>query len=214
MRPGLPITLKGSVRKLVSPTYWAQKVYEAFLDATVPAHEVAAKGYLQPIEEKCLYRSARSVRSGGTIVEVGSYYGRSASLMGLGVRDSGRSARICCVDTWQNTAVPDAPADIYDTFLSNVEPFRDLVTPLRGRSEEVAASWSGPIDLLFIDGDHSFEGCRRDIECWVPFVRSGGWILFHDTDFPDVRRAIDSCDHLLPRRPRLRAWSILLVRKR
>lgn len=36
------------------------------------------------------------------------------------------------------------------------------------------------LDLLFIDGDHSYEGVRRDYELWAPLVRPGGVIAFHD----------------------------------
>lgn len=37
-----------------------------------------------------------------------------------------------------------------------------------------------PIDLLFIDGDHSYEGVRRDFELYEPLVRTGGMIALHD----------------------------------
>lgn len=37
-----------------------------------------------------------------------------------------------------------------------------------------------PIDLLFIDGDHTFEGVQKDWEMYSPLVRSGGLIVFHD----------------------------------
>lgn len=60
--------------------------------------------------------------------------------------------------------------------------------------------WSGdrpepelPLDLVFIDGDHSFEGCRADLETWWPHVKNGGMILVHDADtesFPGVKLAI------------------------
>jgi predicted O-methyltransferase YrrM len=36
------------------------------------------------------------------------------------------------------------------------------------------------LDLLFIDGDHSFEGVRADSEMYMPLVRSGGLVVFHD----------------------------------
>lgn len=36
------------------------------------------------------------------------------------------------------------------------------------------------LDVLFIDGDHSYEGVKRDFELWSPLVRPGGIILFHD----------------------------------
>ncbi len=47
-------------------------------------------------------------------------------------------------------------------------------------SHEVAAGWSREVDLVFIDGDHSEAGCERDWECWSPFVRLGGCVVFHD----------------------------------
>ena len=36
------------------------------------------------------------------------------------------------------------------------------------------------VDILFIDGDHQYEGVKRDFELWSPLVRSGGVIVFHD----------------------------------
>lgn len=61
--------------------------------------------------------------------------------------------------------------------------------------------WSGdavtpelPLDILFIDGDHSYQSVIGDLGKWVPEVRPGGLVLCHDADsasFPDVRRAID-----------------------
>jgi predicted O-methyltransferase YrrM len=35
-------------------------------------------------------------------------------------------------------------------------------------------------DLLFIDGDHSFEGVKKDFEMYSPLVRKGGLVAFHD----------------------------------
>lgn len=37
-----------------------------------------------------------------------------------------------------------------------------------------------PLDFLFIDGDHSYEGVRRDFELYAPLVHPGGLIAFHD----------------------------------
>lgn len=36
-------------------------------------------------------------------------------------------------------------------------------------------------DLIFIDGDHSYEGCKKDVERFVPeFLRPGGYFILHD----------------------------------
>lgn len=61
-----------------------------------------------------------------------------------------------------------------------------------------------PVDFLFIDGDHSYEGVRADWLAWSPLVRSGGLVAFHDTwpnhdrHEPGVVRWVDELRHHLP----------------
>lgn len=53
----------------------------------------------------------------------------------------------------------------------------------RSDSSEYAAQWKfGKISVLFIDGDHSYEGCKKDIEAWYPHMKEGGVMMFHDCD--------------------------------
>jgi hypothetical protein len=47
-------------------------------------------------------------------------------------------------------------------------------------SADVAAGWLEPVDLVFIDGDHSEAGCEVDWLSWSPFVVDGGHVVFHD----------------------------------
>lgn len=48
-----------------------------------------------------------------------------------------------------------------------------------------------PLDFLFIDGDHTYEGVKQDFEMYSPLVRPGGLIAFHDIlprpDIPDIQ---------------------------
>ncbi len=44
-----------------------------------------------------------------------------------------------------------------------------------------SADWTQPLDVLFIDGDHRYEAVKRDFDEWLPHVRKGGFILFHDS---------------------------------
>jgi hypothetical protein len=51
----------------------------------------------------------------------------------------------------------------------------------------------GSLDLVFIDDDHSYEGCRDAILAWRPKVRIGGWLAGHDyypERFPGVVKAV------------------------
>ena len=54
----------------------------------------------------------------------------------------------------------------------------------------------GSLDFVFIDADHTYEGCKADIDAWLPKIRKGGFISGHDyenTEFPawGVKRAVD-----------------------
>ncbi len=48
------------------------------------------------------------------------------------------------------------------------------------RSDEAVREWSGPIDFLFIDGDHAYDAVKRDFEDWSPHVAPHGAVAFHD----------------------------------
>lgn len=76
--------------------------------------------------------------------------------------------------------------------LRRVKPFEERCTVLRtvGRlgalvaQSRAAEAHLGPIDAVFIDSDHSYEGVKEDIEAWAPLVRPGGWIGGHDYGLP------------------------------
>lgn len=41
------------------------------------------------------------------------------------------------------------------------------------------------LDFAFIDADHSYEGCKADIDAWASKVKPGGWLCGHDYENPD-----------------------------
>jgi predicted O-methyltransferase YrrM len=68
----------------------------------------------------------------------------------------------------------------------------ELVMPVNSQIQATVDRVRGlienkPVDFLFIDGDHSYEGVKRDFELWSPLVRPGGLVAFHDMrpDHPD-----------------------------
>ena len=60
-------------------------------------------------------------------------------------------------------------------------------------SEQVTPGWTRRVRLLWIDGDHSYEGVRRDLTAWQPFLLPECQIVFDDLINPDIgpRRLID-----------------------
>lgn len=42
-----------------------------------------------------------------------------------------------------------------------------------------------PLDFVFIDGDHTYQGVKQDFEAYIDLVRAGGIVAFHDISIPD-----------------------------
>jgi predicted O-methyltransferase YrrM len=70
-------------------------------------------------------------------------------------------------------------------------PQRQVVW-LRERSELAAQTWTGDVDFLFIDGDHTWQGIERDWTAWSAFVSAGGLVLLHDSRALPGREAHES----------------------
>lgn len=147
------------------------------------------RGYLMPGDVQFLWEMAASLPPGGRHVEIGSWMGLSSIVFANAlIAHLNFDARIVCVDTWQGSAEHQGMAEVqdgalFDTFLQNLRraKVQHFVQPLRGDSVRMAAHIAdGSLDGIFVDGDHSYAGCRRDIEAWLPKLRRGGRIAGHD----------------------------------
>lgn len=56
----------------------------------------------------------------------------------------------------------------------------DKISIIEGLSHEVLCLIPGEIDFVFIDGDHSYEGVKRDLDTYTPKLKCGGVIALHD----------------------------------
>ena len=148
-------------------------------------------------EKALLYGLAASRASDGVIVELGSYCGGSASFFAKGLDSRAGSGRVVCVDPllgappWLCLPAGMFTLDVLRRNLGSLglEHRIDLKV---GDSYSVGAAWPAePIDILLIDGDHSFEGAMRDLECWAPKIRDGGILLFDDIDNIHEMRVLD-----------------------
>lgn len=86
-------------------------------------------------------------------------------------------------------------ARVRATYMTLVPQFAPRLTVLERPSLEGAAFLDdGTLDFVFIDADHSYEGCLADIDAWTPKVRRGGWIIGHDycaARYPGVIKAVE-----------------------
>ena len=62
-----------------------------------------------------------------------------------------------------------------------LSPYAERTTlKLQKSARAASAIVNGSLDMVFIDGDHDYKGCRDDIRIWLPKVRSGGVLAGHD----------------------------------
>lgn len=176
------------------------------------SHITGVPGWESAAEQELLYSLAQQVPDGGVIVEIGGEFGMSSSLFCKGAREG---VRISTVDLFPGELLIHHRANLAEAGLSGRSE------QIRGHSADVleemgyilpsefsGVETDGAIDLLFIDGDHSYEGVLADLKNWTPFVRMGGVVVLHDVavetnQMPhplhfEVKRALDDWQAIQP----------------
>lgn len=150
----------------------------------ISADEVAGiasgiDGWLSEAQGRALFAAAAGCSGRGAIVEIGSWKGRSTTWLAHGART--RGLQVYAIDPHTGSR-EDPAARTYDAFIENVRQagVLDSVHPLVMTSSEAAGSVRGPVELLFVDGDHTRAGAMRDAGVWLPRVMVGGTAMFHD----------------------------------
>jgi len=182
-------------------------------------------GQLLPEEGRVLRALARAVAADQVIVEIGSYTGKSTCCLSQGSAD-GHRVPVYAVDLWTTgtsrkglhfrVRKPDEPVGnskfhtpaVLEVFHRRMARYSaGLVRECMSESVAAAATFGGPIGLLFIDAEHTYEACRADFEAWEPKVVPDGCIALHDYALKgeqgEVKRYIDE----MLDRPRCR-WRI------
>ena len=138
--------------------------------------------------------------------EIGVFKGRNARV----ILQQRRDVHLTLVDLWDRQ--PDGnsyhkskdhkttiPAKhwprIYSAAVGSVRFAAERADFVREWSHVAADRYADrSFDFGFIDGDHSYEGCKRDIEAWWPKIRERGFIGghdYHNKNFPGVTRAVE-----------------------
>jgi predicted O-methyltransferase YrrM len=168
----------------------------------------AAKGFM-PIDEGIALHAAavEAVRRspGLPLLEVGTYCGRSTILLAHAAREAGGAGTVAVTVDHHRGSEEQQPGWRYhdpelvdrdhraEGRMDTLPTFRrtlyaagleEHVVAVVGRSPQVAALWSKPLALVFIDGGHTDEHATNDYEGWAPHVAPDGLLVIHDV-FPD-----------------------------
>jgi predicted O-methyltransferase YrrM len=174
------------------------------MDDGLVAAARSSKGFMPDDEGMALYRAGVAAAEAvcGPLVEIGTYCAKSAVYLGAAAREAGTV--VFSIDHhrgseenqagWEHhdPAVVDPRHGLMDTL-----PFardtiaraglEDTVVLVVGPSATVAAHWSPPVALLFIDGGHSAQVAWDDYHGWAHRVAPGGLLAIHDV-FSDPAR--------------------------
>jgi len=164
--------------------------FRAYTDIFVPEYDRKAD-WQSGLRDShfLLYAVTRALRP-RTIVEIGSARGKSTCTLALACRQNAYGT-VYAIDPHEPNAWTDlgAAGDSH-TFLQDrlrAYGLRDWCEIIRKTSADAAREWSQPIDLLFVDGDHTYGGVKRDFESFRHWLSPSAIVLFHDTTWEHYR---------------------------
>jgi predicted O-methyltransferase YrrM len=126
------------------------------------------------------------------VLEIGSWEGLSSYF----ILSEISNAHLTCVDTWEGSEEHKdmdiiKNNELYEKFLTNIEPVKHVITPIRLPSIEAATKFSDDsLDFVFIDASHDYENVKNDILAWYPKVKYNGILAGHDTPWDGVQKAV------------------------
>jgi predicted O-methyltransferase YrrM len=152
-------------------------------------HAVSAvEGWMSDAQARRLWDRASVLRPPARVVEIGSYRGRSAIVLG---RAAPVGVEVVAIDPHagndrgpqQITGPAEEGQRDHETFLANLAAagVSDRVRHVRLPSSEATSEVAGEIDLLYIDGAHRYGPALDDVRRWGDRVRDGGTLLIHDS---------------------------------
>ncbi|CAN5840700.1 class I SAM-dependent methyltransferase [soil metagenome] len=154
----------------------------------VQAVVAGVEGWMTPGQARRLWSCARTVRSGGRIVEIGSFRGRSLIVLASAAE---AGVELVAIDPHAGNdrgpqelqGFEDEAATDNAVFTANLAAagVADRVRHLRKFSGEALADVPDDVDVLYIDGAHRFGPALDDIRRWSIKVRPGGDLLIHDS---------------------------------
>ncbi|MEJ2125842.1 MAG: class I SAM-dependent methyltransferase, partial [Alphaproteobacteria bacterium] len=139
------------------------------------------------------------------ILEIGALYGVSLAILYNHAITRFSSAKVVCLDPFDgyygkalDAALNQPVNDL--TFIRNMRlanvPDSDycVIKQYSTKPEALASAKELSINLLIIDGDHSYEGIKYDFDNYFPLLQPGGYVIFDDynaKEWPGVQKFID-----------------------
>lgn len=158
----------------------------SFEEALLAVRDV--DGWMSRDQAERLYRAAAATHAGDTIVEIGSFRGRSTIVLASAAP---AGTDIVAIDPHAGNdrgpneleGFAEAAATDHDIFNANLAAagVADRIRHVRAFSDKAHADVTGELTVLYVDGAHRYSPARADIRDWGTRVAPGGTLLIHDS---------------------------------
>jgi predicted O-methyltransferase YrrM len=134
-----------------------------------------------------------------TVVEIGSYAGESTVMFAEKVK------HVISIDPFMNDYdindgschAADLTTTVYQKFLENITPYQNI-THIRKTSDDAFVDIKEQVDIVYIDGIHTYEQVKKDIENYRGLIKPGGFLCGHDySNFGHVAGVYKAVNELL-----------------
>jgi predicted O-methyltransferase YrrM len=123
-------------------------------------------------------------------VEIGVYFGENSK----SILDNLDIKKLYLVDPYEEGLVgikeKNAPQFIRNGAYSLLHSHSSKIEWIKKKSQDAVEDVPDNLDFVYIDGDHSYEGAKRDIELYWPKIKEGGILAGHDFDNENVAKAV------------------------
>jgi hypothetical protein len=128
-----------------------------------------------------------NVKKDYIVVEIGCWRGVSSELI------ANYCKLLYCIDPWEPY---EEQKDINEVLKAEKEfderTKKYNVIKYKLKSEDAVSFFEDKsIDLIYIDGNHTYECVKKDIELWKPKIKNKGYICGHDYILKEVKTAVD-----------------------
>lgn len=170
-----------------------------------------------------LYSSyCQDLNNDSIFVEVGIWKGKSICFLGELLKQCNKTPKVFAVDTFKGTPNDEiqqkeiqnlggSTLSLFKSYLKDLS-LENLIIPLELDSIEASKKFQdNSIDIIFIDGDHSYEAVRKDLQAWFHKMKNNSIMSGHDFWHEPLRKAVEDffiSKHLNPTAVSDTSWTV------